>query len=337
MSVGTVEYWENNFYIYDTAKVTSFYDFEGVVSIASDLTNAYNNPLYTTTWNKPKVNQVLRKTLYIRDLDIFLVGDVIEATNSTFRKKTLLHALQMIEIDTDVNTVIENERKGIDRYRNVKSGKIIMDDTDPSNPNQITYDLRWGNSTLLFETAFPSKFSYRLVGGRNPVEGSYADFWVDDYAKDAWGGIQSRSSVNYPVSYAIETAYNTFGPTYVGGYGRYRLEVEAETNEATDYFLNIYRPTVDGINNEIPAYTTFEDSDFFGVVFNVNGREYKAKFPKNGDAPFVGDAPPTIPVSVPASPGTKTPGNAPGKQTISAASSVVTSLALSLAALALAC
>ncbi len=321
MSVESVEDWENNNYIYDTAKITSFYDNDGVVSIASDLTNAYNNPQYTTTWNKPKVTQVLRKTLYIRELDIFLVGDVVTATNSTFRKKTLLHALQTIQLDTDANTVTENERKGIDRYRNVKSGKIIMDDSEPSNPDQITYDLRWGNSTLLFETVFPSKFSYRLVGGRTPSEGSYADFWVDDYSQDYWGSVQKRTSINYPVGYAIETAWAYFAPTYVGGYGRYRLEVESETLDATDYFLNIYRPSIDGINNNIPAYTKLEDDEYFGVVFNVNGKQYKAKFPKNGDAPFVGDAPPSNPVAV------------PGKPVISAASTLFAGSLLGLAML----
>jgi hypothetical protein len=112
MSVDSVEEWENSFYAYDTAKITSYYDFEGVVSIAADLTNAYNNPNFTTTWNKPKVTEVLRKTLYIRELDIFLIGDVVTAVNSAFKKKVLLHALQTIEIDTDVNTLTENERKG---------------------------------------------------------------------------------------------------------------------------------------------------------------------------------------------------------------------------------
>jgi hypothetical protein len=112
MSVDSVEEWENSFYVYDTAKITSYYDFAGVVSIAADLTNAYNNPNFTTTWNKPKVTEVLRKTLYIRELDIFLIGDVVTATNSAFKKKVLLHALQTIEIDTDANTLTENERKG---------------------------------------------------------------------------------------------------------------------------------------------------------------------------------------------------------------------------------
>jgi hypothetical protein len=102
------------------------------------------------------------------------------------------------------------------------------------------------------------------------------------------------------VFYPIEINWNVIAPTYVGGYGRYRLEVESETGQATDYFLNIYRPTIDGVNNYIPSYTKFEDDEFFGVVFNVDGEEYKAKFPKNGDAPFVGDAPPNIPIASPA-------------------------------------
>lgn len=198
-----------------------------------------------------------------------------------------------------------------------------MDDSEPSNPGQITYDLRSGNSTLLFETVFPDQFSYRVVGGRTPVDGSYADFWVDDYSEEHWGGVQRRTSANYPVFYPIEINWNVIAPTYVGGYGRYRLEVESETGQATDYFLNIYRPTIDGLNNYIPSYTKFEDNEFFGVVFNVDGKEYKAKFPKNGDAPFVGDAPPNIPIASPAGPGSQSPESKP---VVSGASSVVGSL-----------
>ena len=94
-------------------QVTSYYDFEGVVSIATDLTNAYNNERFYTSMNRPKVKSVYRKTIYIRELDLFLIGDVVTSTNSSFVKKTLLHALQSIDINTDGNTVIENERPGM--------------------------------------------------------------------------------------------------------------------------------------------------------------------------------------------------------------------------------
>jgi hypothetical protein len=79
------------------------------------------------------VTEVLRKTLYIRELDIFLIGDVVTAVNSAFKKKVLLHALQTIEIDTDVNTLTENERKGINRFRNVKSSWTTLSPATRAN------------------------------------------------------------------------------------------------------------------------------------------------------------------------------------------------------------
>ncbi len=60
--------------MYDVAKVTSFSDNGQAVVWVADITNAYNNPQYTTPNNKAKVTKVYRKFVYLREPDILLVG-----------------------------------------------------------------------------------------------------------------------------------------------------------------------------------------------------------------------------------------------------------------------
>ena len=58
MAVGTAENFAENPEIWDVAQVKSFSDDGDAVSVVADITNAYNNPRYTTPGNTAKVNRV---------------------------------------------------------------------------------------------------------------------------------------------------------------------------------------------------------------------------------------------------------------------------------------
>ena len=77
--------------IFDVARVVSFADDGRAVSVVADITNAYNNPRYTTPGNKPKVNRVYRSLVYVRGLDLLVLADTVESTNPLFEKKWLIY------------------------------------------------------------------------------------------------------------------------------------------------------------------------------------------------------------------------------------------------------
>jgi hypothetical protein len=274
---------------YDVAKIMSFADNGQAVAWVYDITNAYNNPRYTTTGNKPKVTKVYRKFVYLRQPDIFFVADTVDSTNPNFQKSWLLHAVDHI----DVSGAVEKLDDGEMIYTGTDRARIVVDDKTPSNAGEVTADLRTGYAALQLRTLFPEKFRYDLIGGRLPNH-HIKDFWVKDYSE----GIQpDHRSINWIPLNPQETQIAQKAPTFAGGYGRWRLELQPTVPAKNDYFLNVLKPTLQTAD-DMPELTKFETADTFGASFQSGGRTYKVTFTKETLDPPVVDGmdlqPPTI-------------------------------------------
>jgi hypothetical protein len=289
--------------VYDVAKVTSFSDNGQAVAWVADITNSYNNPRHTTPNNKPKVTKVYRKFVYLRQPDILLVADTVESTNPDFEKSWLIHAVDHIDVGGTVKKVDEGESIHTD----TDHARIVVDDKKPGNQGQVTFDLRTGYAALQLKTLFPTNFRYDLIGGRDAAPTShmeqfqtdpkvlqgggkgdhmhrhFKDFWVKDYSE----GVQpDHRSQNWAPVYPQEVAYSQKGPTFIGGYGRWRLEIQPTTPSKNDYFLNVLKPTLETTDN-MPEVKKFETADTFGAVFTSGEKTYKVTFTKETLAPPV--------------------------------------------------
>jgi hypothetical protein len=297
LAVANAAVFEKNRDIVDVARVVSFADDGTAVTVAADLTNAYNNPRYTTPGNSPKVKRVWRRLVYLRPLDIVLVADTVESTNPVFEKKVLLHAIDRIEVGGKVERIDDGESVHTD----VNTARIIVDDTHPSDKYQKTYDLRSGYAALDVKTLFPAGFRYRKIGGREPAETVHADLFGPDktaghhhrHIKDFWirdfseGVIPNHKSLNWAPEAPLEARTSEQANTFRGGYGRWRLEVEPSTPALTDHFLNVMRPTLNA-KGSMPSIERIETAGQFGAAIRHAGRTYRVLFAKDAlEAPVV--------------------------------------------------
>jgi hypothetical protein len=276
--------------IFDTARVVSFDDDGKVVSIVADITNSYNNPRFSSVGNRPKVNRVWRRLVYLRAVDLLLVADTVESTNAQFPKKWLLHALDRIELGGKVERIDAGEsiHTGIDE------AKVVVDDADRSDRDQTTFDLRKGYAALLVKTLFPAQFRYRAIGGREPADTVHPDlygsgknaghfhrhikdFWVQDFSE---GVIPNHKSVNWAPEAPLEIAAKEYVPVYGPGYGRWRLEVEPAAPATTDFFLNILKPTLDP-SAKLPAIRRLDTPGSFGAEIESGSTRYTITFSKD--------------------------------------------------------
>ena len=298
MGVRNAENFQNKRDAYDVARVVSFRDEGGAVTVVADITNAYNNPRFSTQGNKPKVTRVFRRLVYIRRLDMIAIADTVESTDPAFEKKWLLHSLDRIEIGGRATNIEPGESV----HRDVDNAKIVVDDSDPSDRNQTTFDLRRGYAALLVKTLSPSPFHYRKVGGREPAdtihEDTYdpgrnaghlhrhvKDFWVKDYNQ---GLIPNHVSFNWAPERPNETMgappyMSVFGP----GYGRWRLEVEMDRQAKEDVVLNILKPTVNAAD-VLPSIEQLDRGGEFGARISAADATYTLLFRKETlDPPVV--------------------------------------------------
>lgn len=290
LAVANAEQFHKYRDIFDVARVVSFQDDGRAVSAAADLTNAYNNPRYTTPGNRPKVNRVWRRLVYLRPLDLLAVADTVESTNPGFEKKWLIHALDRIEAGGRVEKIDSGEYV----HRDTDQARIIVDDTQPSDRDQVTFDLRKGYAALHLKTVFPSAFRYRRIGGREPAGEPHSDlynpgrnarhyhrhlkdFWIKDFSE---GVIPNHRSANWAPERPNEAAEPAYVPVYGPGYGRWRLEVEPLRPAATDHFLNLLKPVLKP-EDSLPPAARLETSSEFGAEIAAAGRKYRLLFSKD--------------------------------------------------------
>jgi hypothetical protein len=182
----------------------------------------------------------------------------------------------------------------------VNEAKIVVDDSQPSDKNQTTSDLRKGYASLLLRTVLPAQVSYRKIGGREPADMEHADvygqdsyhlnrnhyhnhvrdFWVRDFSE---GRIANHRSFNWmpesPPEFASSVYESIFGP----GYGRWRLEVGPVAARTTDHFLNVLKPAVER-SAALPVTEPVETDDTFGVRLTGGGASYLVVFSKAAPA-----------------------------------------------------
>jgi hypothetical protein len=274
----------------DVARVVAFHDDAQAVTIAADITNAYNNPRYTTPPNSPKVTRVWRRLVYLRKADMLLVADTVESTNPSFEKKVLLHALDRLEVGGDVQKIDAGESV----HTGVDTAKIVVDDADRSDAHQTNFDLRKGYAALLVKTVFPENFRYRVIGGREPADtpdidlygfGMNAqhyhrhikDFWVKDFSE---GVLPGHKSENWAPAFPIEAYADLYIPVYGPGYGRWRLELEPGAAEKVDHFLNVLKPSLDTAA-AMPPVTRIDTPASFGAEIRSDGKVYRVEFGKD--------------------------------------------------------
>lgn len=281
---------------YDVAQVVSFADVGGAVTVVADITNAYNNPRYTTAGNSPKVNRVYRRLMYIRALDLLAIADTVEAVKPDYEKKWLLHALDRIEIGGVVDSIDEGESV----HRNVDLARIVVDDSDPSDTRQKTFDLRRGFAALWVKILSPAPFHFRKIGGREPAASPHKDlyrpnhsaghyhrhikdFWVKDYSE---GVLPGRRSLDWAPEEPIETmGAAAYVPVYGPGYGRWRLEIEFDHPARTNYLLMLLKPTLDP-REPFPPVRSIQNGTSFGAEISYQGATYRLTFrPDTLDAP----------------------------------------------------
>jgi len=78
---------------YEGGKILAFQNTDPrFVYVNSDLTRAYNNSGFDDNGDGGKVLEVNRQLLYLKDDDILLVHDVIDASDESYTKKWLLHS-----------------------------------------------------------------------------------------------------------------------------------------------------------------------------------------------------------------------------------------------------
>lgn len=280
--------------VFDVARVVSFHDDGEMVTVVADITNAYNNPRFSNPGNRPKVSKVYRRLVYLRALDLLLVGDTVASTDPAFEKKWLLHALDRIEIGGREQRVGEGESL----HTGVDEAKIVVDDSSPSDRDQKTFDLRRGYAALLVKALFPSALRFRKIGGREPAETPHADlytagsntghfhrhikdFWVRDFSE---GVIPNHRSANWAPEAPLEMAAKEYVPVYGPGYGRWRLEIEPAAPAITDYFLVVLKPTVDS-KQTLPAIRRLETPTSFGAEIEEGKTVYRVTFSKDSLAP----------------------------------------------------
>ena len=286
--------FQQNRDVWDVARVVSFRDDGTSVAVVADITNAYNNPRYTTPGNSPKVTRVYRRLVYLRGPDLVLVADTVESTNPQFEKKWLLHALDRLEVGGDVRKIDAGESV----HTNVDEARVIVDDADRSDARQTSFDLRKGYAALLVKTLLPARFRYRVIGGRDAADtadvdlyGSgkngghlhrhIKDFWVQDFSE---GVLPGHKSANWAPAFPIEAYAEPYIPVYGPGYGRWRLEVEPTAAAATDYFLNVLKPSLRP-GDRMPPISRIETADTFGAEIEAGGRRYRVVFAKQSLAP----------------------------------------------------
>jgi hypothetical protein len=278
--------------LYNTAKVVGFADTGTVVSWVSDISNAYSNPANFMPGSRPKVSSVFRKFVYLRSLDILLVGDSVTSTDPTFEKRWLLHSVDQMLVGGTVQTIDGGESV----HTNTDTATIVVGSGAPTNTGQITPDYRSGYAALNIKVVDPKNATLRVVGGRaasvpaHPAQGQSntsvlqdghlhthsKDFWVKDYS----AGYQSdHASANWAPVNPPEITWTIDLPSMIGGYGNWTLNVEPSTQEEADFFLTIMQATVDP-QGKMPSVTSTETASTISVTVGQGSGSYNVEFAK---------------------------------------------------------
>ncbi|MFH0731978.1 MAG: PKD domain-containing protein [Candidatus Omnitrophota bacterium] len=192
---------------YKAFKHTDDFDY-----IYSDLTNAYNNPAFTSdpdgTYNYPpnivKVTKVNRQLVYVRGINEYVVifDDVVSA-DASYKKTWLLHMIEQPVLNGDETVIEGTSELGISQSANSDLVTIIE-----------------GDRKLFSKTLLPASSVITRIGGVGPQPPSSPhgpddyDQWLDGSNHYQWGGF----------------------------YGKWRIEVSPTEANTFDNFLHVLHP-----------------------------------------------------------------------------------------------
>ncbi len=222
----TAALWEtfrtrNELCDYKAFKHTSDFDY-----IDSDLTNAYNGPIfqsdpdcYPSNWPKNivKVTKVNRQLAYLRgDNEYIVIFDNIVSTNAGFKKTWLLHMIDQPALNGS-ETIVEG----------VSTKGIIQS----NNSDLVTVTA--GDRKMFSKTLLPANPITTRIGGVAGTEHTATDY-------DQW----LAGSNHY--------LYGDF-------YGKWRVEVSPSVSQTDDNFLTVLHPT--SSSGSMPPTTLITSSD----------------------------------------------------------------------------
>lgn len=209
----SVDDWKNNIDSgkhYEGGKLINYDHSEGDYTyIATDLTRAYNNTMFSDDGNEAKVKKVLRYLMYLEDYDQLIVFDHVESTNSAYIKKWLLHSVE--------KPIVSNEKV----LKGVKDNGI-MESTSK------TALIKNGDSNLYVQKIYPENAKIRVVGGKD-----YQYYVEIDSDEKEFDGI------NYLKGSIIKPWFDV---------GFWRLEIQPEFPHLVDDFLVVLTPSI-GLRN----------------------------------------------------------------------------------------
>jgi hypothetical protein len=278
--------------LYNTASVVHFADTGSAVVWVSDITNAYSNPAYFMPGSRPKVTGVFRKFVYLRNLDILIIGDSVTSTDPSFEKRLLLHSVDQMQVAGKIQVIDDGESV----HTGTSAAKIVVNSAMPTNTGQVTPDFRSGYAALNVESIAPKSAVLRVVGGRvasgvahavqgqtnpdllqqNHLHTHNKDFWVKDYS----AGYQAdHASANWAPVNPPEEEWSIDLPSVIGGYGNWTLNIEPSTPATADFFLTLMQATVDP-QAIMPSVVPTDDASTISVLIGQGSGSYTVSFAK---------------------------------------------------------
>ncbi len=175
--------------------------------VAADLTPAYNTPSHDEGGSGGKVVRVLRQLVYLAGEDRLIVYDRVTATDPTFTKKWLLHAVNRPEAD------------GLRVLVGAQDNGILETTADRARVQN-------GRGHLLVRRFLPEDGRMRFVGG--PDYRYYVEADGDDADLD---GRNMADGANEKPWFDL---------------GQWRIELQPGVARASDEFLVVLTPGLDG-------------------------------------------------------------------------------------------
>ncbi len=246
-AVTSVKDWKDNLYhnqYFAGGELIHFIDKpKQYVSVAVDLTRAYNSIWYDDNHQGGKVKLVTRNLWYYYPNDQLIIFDRIVATNKRYLKKWLLHTV--------------SKPRALEDTPKVLRGKLDNGILESRSKHLLVQNR---NSYLDIRVIYPEKPVVRFVGG-----GDY-QYYVEDDADES-----DLNGHNYNQGAVSEPWFDE---------GFWRIELQPSHMAMDDHFLVVLSPTLDSpsrrrnmtpLNIQGKAYGL--QSEDFAVIFLENSHQ----------------------------------------------------------------
>jgi len=282
-SPNTIQDWQANAGYYHMGTLVSYASSPNYTYAAIDITPAYNIPQSITSPNAVnrtnRANSVVRQMLFIQP-GYVIVYDQVNSTNPSFKKKWLLHSVNMpivsfIFNETDPTENVTDYSEAWTKYY----GPLL------SNANLSGSLLKYQYSgKLVGWMVSPNAGAITLVGGPGK------EFWIEDPTSPGTGTnwnqcMYQQCSLPSWVWASPTNAQDILTPDPSVGLvepGSWRIEEAPSVASNQDYFLNVMLAT-DYSNTNIPASVTgSQDAVSLSATWSDANNTYTITFPKAG-------------------------------------------------------